>query len=44
VQHFFEVYKELEGKPTAMLGWYGSARAHEIITEAHQRFKQQYRG
>jgi inorganic pyrophosphatase len=42
VQHFFEVYKELEGKPTAMLGWHGSARAREIIAAAHQRFLQRY--
>jgi inorganic pyrophosphatase len=42
VQHFFEVYKELEGKPTAMLGWHGSAHARQIIAEAHQRFKERY--
>ena len=42
VQHFFEVYKELEGKPTARLGWHSSARAREIIAAAHQRFRERY--
>jgi len=42
VQHFFEVYKELEDKPTAMLGWYGSAYAHEIVLQAHARFMAHY--
>lgn len=34
VQYFFEVYKDLEGKETAVLGWEPLARAHEIIEES----------
>lgn len=34
LEHFFAVYKELEGKKTAVLGWRGVAEAVEIIAAA----------
>lgn len=40
IEHFFEIYKELEGKPTALLGWRAANEAHRLIQEAHARFQQ----
>lgn len=34
VEYFFQVYKDLEGKETAVLGWEPIETAHEIITTA----------
>ncbi|MCX7687287.1 MAG: inorganic diphosphatase [Fimbriimonadales bacterium] len=42
VEHFFEIYKLLEGKPTALLGWRTVRTAHTLIQEAHQRFMAKY--
>lgn len=39
VEYFFEVYKDLEGKETAVLGWEPVSRAREIIREAIAAFK-----
>jgi inorganic pyrophosphatase len=41
VEYFFEIYKELEGKETAVLGWYPAERAHQVIREAHDAFLRQ---
>ena len=38
VEHFFEVYKELEGKKTEILGWRDVERAHKIINECIARY------
>lgn len=37
-EYFFDIYKELEGKKTAVLGWHPVARAHTVIDEAAQRY------
>jgi len=40
LEHFFGVYKDLEGKATAVLGWEPALRAHQIIRaaiKAHDR-------
>nr|NIR43490.1 inorganic diphosphatase [Gemmatimonadota bacterium]NIS00562.1 inorganic diphosphatase [Gemmatimonadota bacterium]NIT66225.1 inorganic diphosphatase [Gemmatimonadota bacterium]NIU54417.1 inorganic pyrophosphatase [Gemmatimonadota bacterium]NIV22785.1 inorganic pyrophosphatase [Gemmatimonadota bacterium] len=37
IEYFFEVYKELEGKETAVLGWRSVGEAHAIIREAMKR-------
>ena len=42
VEHFFEIYKLLEGKPTALLGWRTARTAHSLIQEAHQLYRQKY--
>ena len=34
LEHFFAVYKELEDKKTATLGWRAAAEAYEIIERA----------
>ena len=36
-EHFFEVYRELEGKALASLGWEGAARARAVLEEAIER-------
>ena len=38
VEHFFAVYKELEGKKTDLLGWNDVGRAHEIINSCIQLY------
>lgn len=38
LEHFFAVYKDLEGKKTAALGWQPAADAIEILTEARRRY------
>jgi len=41
IAHFFEVYKQLEGKKVKLLGWKNAKAAKEIILEAVKRYKQQ---
>ncbi|HKW75714.1 MAG TPA: inorganic diphosphatase [Terriglobales bacterium] len=38
IEHFFAIYKSLEGKKTEISGWAGSEAAHTIISEGRQRF------
>jgi len=38
IEHFFSIYKELEGKQTQMHGWKDANAARKIITEARERF------
>jgi len=38
VEHFFKVYKELEGKPCIIRGWHDARHAWRLIEEARQRF------
>jgi inorganic pyrophosphatase len=38
IEHFFAIYKELEGKPTRMEGWGGPREARRAITDSRQRF------
>jgi inorganic pyrophosphatase len=37
LEHFFRVYKELEDKKTATLGWRGLSEAERVISEASRR-------
>jgi len=39
VEHFFSVYKDLEGKKTEVRGWQNAAVAHHLIDEGAQRFR-----
>jgi inorganic pyrophosphatase len=39
IQHFFAVYKDLEGKRTELVGWHNSAKARSVIVESHERYK-----
>jgi inorganic pyrophosphatase len=38
LEHFFAVYKDLEDKKTAALGWQSAAAALDIIEAARQRY------
>ena len=40
IEHFFAIYKELEGKRTDMRGWRGAAEARAMIREARERYLQ----
>jgi len=39
VEHFFSVYKNLEGKRTEVLGWKDREAAFEAIRRSHERFE-----
>ena len=38
IDHFFSIYKDLEGKSTEMVGWYDAEHARHIIKESRERF------
>jgi inorganic pyrophosphatase len=38
VEHFFTIYKELEGRTTLLKGWGGPAEARKAIQESRQRY------
>jgi inorganic pyrophosphatase len=38
IEHFFTIYKELEGKVTTMEGWGGPMEARRAIVESRQRY------
>src|SRR6266536_5179315 len=38
IEHFFTIYKELEGKRTEMRGWRGPRDAREVIRVARSRY------
>ena len=37
IEHFFTIYKELEGRATSTLGWGGPAEAHELIIACRKK-------
>jgi inorganic pyrophosphatase len=39
IEHFFSIYKELEGKHTEVKGWEGVAEAHRLIREGQELFR-----
>ena len=38
IEHFFAIYKELEGKHTKMLGWRGPREARELIRTTREAY------
>jgi inorganic pyrophosphatase len=38
IEHFFTIYKELEGKKTRMLGWRGPREARECIRQTREAY------
>jgi len=38
IEHFFSIYKELEGKVTTMEGWGGPPEARKVISECRKRY------
>ncbi|MCC7496290.1 MAG: inorganic diphosphatase [Bryobacterales bacterium] len=41
VEHFFSIYKELEGRAVRMEGWGGPREARRLIQESRQRYLDQ---
>ena len=39
IEHFFEVYKDLEKKKVAVEGWEDEVRAKEVVRECSERYK-----
>lgn len=39
IEHFFNIYKELEDKKVSVEGWQGKDAAFEIIKDAQQRYQ-----
>lgn len=39
LEHFFDVYKELEGKKTAVEGWHDETEAHAAIERARRAYE-----
>lgn len=44
LEHFFSVYKELEGKETKVLEWKGAISAHEAIEKAMNLYDEKVEG
>ncbi len=42
IAHFFQVYKELEGKKVVIGGWDEKEEAEKIIADSVERYRQQY--
>jgi inorganic pyrophosphatase len=42
VEHFFAIYKDLEGRRVEIIGWEKSERAMTIVTEAIARYEGTY--
>ncbi|MEJ7812856.1 MAG: inorganic diphosphatase [Gemmatimonadaceae bacterium] len=42
VEHFFRIYKDLEGKRVQTVGWEKSERAMQVITESIARYAERY--
>jgi inorganic pyrophosphatase len=40
IEHFFSIYKELEGKHTEVHGWKDVAEAHRLIQDGQRRFNE----
>jgi inorganic pyrophosphatase len=38
IEHFFSIYKDLEGKRTKMMGWKTAGIARQVIMTSHQRY------
>ena len=41
IYHFFQVYKDLEGKKVQMIGWESASKAKTIIQSAIKSYKEQ---
>lgn len=44
IEHFFAVYKALEGKTTSVLGWGTLEDAKKLIQDCHARFVETHKG
>ena len=41
IEHFFAVYKTLEGKQIGVQGWREAGHAQQLIRQSHERFNDQ---
>src|SRR5438105_177398 len=41
IEHFFSMYKDLEGKRTKIIGWQNAGHAREVVRQSHQRYLNQ---
>jgi inorganic pyrophosphatase len=41
IEHFFSIYKELEGKKTEIAGWEGTDMVYKILAEGQKRWQDQ---
>lgn len=41
IEQFYNVYKNLEGRPVSSVGWEGAGRANEVLTEAIEAAKRE---
>ena len=41
IEHFFKIYKDLEGKKTGVEGWHENDLAFKAIEDARERFKKE---
>ncbi len=44
IEHFFDIYKELEGKRTQIEGWHSREEARALIVRARQAYLERRRG
>jgi inorganic pyrophosphatase len=42
VEHFFKIYKDLEGKRVEIIGWCDAEEARRIITQSIDRYDAKY--
>ena len=42
IEHFFRIYKELEGKHTNVGDWYGLDATHKLITDARAAYERKF--
>ncbi|MDT7897022.1 MAG: hypothetical protein OXFUSZZB_000026 [Candidatus Fervidibacter sp.] len=42
IEHFFRIYKELEGKAVITRGWHDAAAAKETIRRSHDNFRRAF--
>jgi inorganic pyrophosphatase len=43
IEHFFTIYKELEGKKTVIKGWLGPKEARQAIEESRKNYLRRHR-
>jgi len=44
IAHFFQVYKDLEGKKVEIIGWFSVEDAKHVIVKAADAYKQKFHG
>ncbi len=42
IEHFFQIYKDLEGRRVQIAGWEKSEMAMRVVTESIERYAEKY--